>query len=48
MLISPLVIAGLVPAIPIIGAGQCLPKRDGRHKAGHDEAGGVCVVGRDI
>jgi hypothetical protein len=39
MLISPLVIAGLVPAIPIIGAKRCLPKRDGRHKAGHDEAG---------
>jgi hypothetical protein len=28
--------AGLVPAIPIILAPQCPPKRDARHKAGHD------------
>ena len=32
-----LVIAGLVPAIPIREAQSCLPKQDGRHKAGHDE-----------
>jgi hypothetical protein len=32
-----LVIAGLVPAIPIIrNAPHCAPKRDARHKAGHD------------
>ena len=30
------VIAGPVPAIPMRRA-QCLPKRDGRHKAGHDK-----------
>ncbi len=30
------VMAGLVPAIPIIWA-PCPPKRDARHKAGHDE-----------
>jgi len=33
----PLVIAGLVPSIPIREAQQCLPKRDGRDKPGHDE-----------
>jgi hypothetical protein len=27
--------AGLVPAIPLRRA-QCVPKRDARHKAGHD------------
>ena len=30
------VMAGLVPAIPI-GNVQCSPKRDARHKAGHDK-----------
>jgi hypothetical protein len=34
------VIAGLVLAIPILLARPCLPKRDGRHKAGHDEVRG--------
>src|SRR5205085_7567816 len=29
--------AGLVPAIPIERARPCVPKRDARHKAGHDE-----------
>jgi hypothetical protein len=28
--------AGLVPAIPISEARPCQPKRDARHKAGHD------------
>ena len=28
--------AGLVPAISIHGAKLCQPKRDARHKAGHD------------
>jgi hypothetical protein len=31
------VIAGLDPAIPIMLARLCLPKRDGRVKPGHDE-----------
>ena len=35
-----IVIAGLVPAIPIRDAGPCPPKRDGRDKAGHDELRG--------
>jgi hypothetical protein len=30
------VITGLVPVIPLGVAQLCLPKRDGRHKAGHD------------
>ncbi|MGB7716709.1 MAG: hypothetical protein WBL81_17345, partial [Pseudolabrys sp.] len=30
------VIAGHVPAIPIIRARHCRPKRDGRDKPGHD------------
>jgi hypothetical protein len=30
------VIAGLVPAIPIMDVRRCLPKRDGRDKPGHD------------
>ena len=30
------VMAGLVPAIPIIGS-LCPYKRDARHKAGHDD-----------
>jgi hypothetical protein len=29
--------AGLVPAIPIRIARPCPPKRDARHKAGHDK-----------
>ena len=29
--------AGLVPAIPIKKAERCHPKRDARHKAGHDK-----------
>jgi hypothetical protein len=28
--------AGLVPAIPIMSARQCPPKRDARDKRGHD------------
>jgi hypothetical protein len=36
--------AGLVPAIPIIRAEQCLPKRDARHKAGHDGAEDVAKI----
>jgi hypothetical protein len=31
------VIAGLVPEIPIVKAQLCLPKQDGRDKPGHDE-----------
>jgi len=31
-----IVIAGLVPAIPIMGA-LCLVNRDGRNKSGHDK-----------
>jgi hypothetical protein len=34
------VMAGLVPAIPTRWAMQCPPKRDARHKAGHDNACG--------
>ncbi len=34
------VMAGLVPAIPLRLAIQCLSYRDGRHKAGHDELRG--------
>jgi hypothetical protein len=34
---SPLVIAGLVPAIPIRVAQPCFGNRDGRDKPGHDE-----------
>jgi hypothetical protein len=30
--------AGLVPAIPIGGAGRRPPKRDARRKRGHDES----------
>src|SRR5437763_11029011 len=30
------VMAGLVPAIPTRKASACPPKRDARHKAGHD------------
>jgi len=30
-----IVMAGLDPAIPLRDA-RCLPKRDARHKAGHD------------
>src|ERR1043165_927425 len=37
------VMAGLVPAIPI-GCAPCLPKRDARHKAGHDVARGELIV----
>jgi hypothetical protein len=32
-----IVIAGLVPAIPIMKARPSLPNRDGRDKPGHDE-----------
>ena len=32
------VMAGLVPAIPMRRVYRCLPKRDARHKAGHDNA----------
>jgi len=45
--------AGLVPAIPINGAKRCLPKRDARHKAGHDggeavrENTGCVIPGRE-
>jgi len=35
--IAAIVIAGLDPAIPLRDV-QCVPKRDARHKAGHDEA----------
>jgi len=28
--------AGLVPAISLMNAMPCMPKRDARHKAGHD------------
>jgi hypothetical protein len=31
------VIAGLVPAIPIGDAQPCLPKQDARDKRGHDK-----------
>jgi hypothetical protein len=31
------VMAGLVPAIPMIVAEQCPKSRDGRDKPGHDE-----------
>jgi hypothetical protein len=35
--------AGLVPAIPIQWA-LCLPKRDARHKAGHDNERTQCLM----
>jgi hypothetical protein len=28
---------GFIPRIPLRMATLCLPKRDGRHKAGHDK-----------
>src|SRR5690242_6249484 len=42
------VIAGLVPAIPIRRAQSCLPKRDGRDKPGHDEWRGVGCQGTPV
>jgi hypothetical protein len=43
------VMAGPVPAIPIMLARRCLPKQDARPKAGHDASasfqGAVCRVG---
>src|SRR6478735_43236 len=38
--------AGLVPAIPILGARSCLGNREARLKAGHDERKGVARIAK--